>query len=117
MAVPPGSRTRCFRACQGSPSPPGLSTSRPTDANRVAFRVLGAVRHAVPRPVLLVLAFRHREDSDQRLRQGTLLRKFGNFVVPVLDGQRERHRAAEARRRAGIKAAPAAATAMTAVWP
>ena len=45
MAAPPGSRTRCFRACQGSPTPPGLSTPRPTGANRVAFRVLGARRH------------------------------------------------------------------------
>jgi hypothetical protein len=45
MAAPPGSRTRCFRACQGSPTPPGLPTPRPTGANRVAFRVLGARRH------------------------------------------------------------------------
>ena len=45
MAAPSGSRTRCFRACQGSPTPPGLSTPRPTGANRVAFRVLGARRH------------------------------------------------------------------------
>ncbi len=45
MAAPPGSRTRCFRACQGSPTPPGLSSPRPTGANRVAFRVLGARRH------------------------------------------------------------------------
>ena len=40
-----GTGRRCFRACQGSPTPPGLSTPRPSGANRVAFRVLGAHRH------------------------------------------------------------------------
>ena len=45
MAAPPGSRTRCLRACQGSPTPPGLSNPRPTGAKGVAFRVLGARRH------------------------------------------------------------------------
>jgi hypothetical protein len=41
----PGSRTRCFRACQGSPTPPGACTPCPSGVPTVAFRVLGARRH------------------------------------------------------------------------
>ncbi len=41
----PGSRTRCFRACQGSSTPPGACTPCPSSVPAVAFRVLGARRH------------------------------------------------------------------------
>jgi hypothetical protein len=44
-AGPPGSRTPCFRACQGSPTPPGPWPPRPCGVHGVAFRVLGARRH------------------------------------------------------------------------
>ena len=44
-AGPPGSRTQCFRACQGSSTPPGRPIPRHIGVVRVAFRVLGARRH------------------------------------------------------------------------
>jgi hypothetical protein len=44
-AGPPGSRTQCFRACQGSSTPPGRPIPRHTGMVRVAFRVFGARRH------------------------------------------------------------------------
>jgi hypothetical protein len=44
-AGPPGSRTQCFRACQGSSTPPGRPLPRHTGMGRVAFRVFGARRH------------------------------------------------------------------------
>ena len=44
-AEPPGFRTECFRACQRSPTPPGLPTPCHNGVCSVAFRVLGARRH------------------------------------------------------------------------
>jgi len=44
-AGPPGSRTRCFRACQGSATPPGAGTPCRSGVPAVAFRVFGARRH------------------------------------------------------------------------
>jgi hypothetical protein len=44
-AGPPGFRATCFRACERSPTPPGLPTPRPHGVGRVAFRVFGARRH------------------------------------------------------------------------
>ena len=44
-AGPPESRTRCFRACQGSSTPPGACTPCHDGVPAVAFRVLGARRH------------------------------------------------------------------------
>ena len=41
----PGFRTQCFRACQRSPTPPGLPTPCHTGVCSVAFRVFGARRH------------------------------------------------------------------------
>jgi hypothetical protein len=42
---PPESRTQCFRACQGSATPPGACTPCPSGVPAVAFRVFGARRH------------------------------------------------------------------------
>jgi hypothetical protein len=50
-AGPPGSRTPCCRACQGSPTPPGPSTPRQNGASGVAFRVFGAGRHPEKAPI------------------------------------------------------------------
>ena len=44
-AGPPESRTRCFRACQGSSTPPGACPPCPSGVPAVAFRVFGARRH------------------------------------------------------------------------
>jgi hypothetical protein len=44
-AGPPGFRAICFRACQGSLTPPGLWTPRHNGVYSVAFRVLGARRY------------------------------------------------------------------------
>ncbi len=44
-AGPPGFRTTCFRACEGSPTPPGLWTPCHSGIPSVAFRVFGARRH------------------------------------------------------------------------
>jgi hypothetical protein len=44
-AGPPGFRTMCFRACQGSSTPPGLWTPCHSGVPSVAFRVFGARRH------------------------------------------------------------------------
>src|SRR5215813_5083977 len=44
-AGPPESRAQCFRACQGSSTPPGRPIPRHTGMVRVAFRVFGARRH------------------------------------------------------------------------
>ena len=48
---PPGSRTQCFRACQGSATPPGQPIPRHTGIVRVAFRVFGARRHPAQAPL------------------------------------------------------------------
>jgi hypothetical protein len=50
-AGPPGSRTRCFRACQGSATPPGPPAPRRNGACGVAFRVFGARRHPRKAPI------------------------------------------------------------------
>ena len=42
---PPESRTQCFRACQGSSTPPGAGTPCQSGVPAVAFRVFGARRH------------------------------------------------------------------------
>src|SRR5262245_22301639 len=42
---PPESRTQCFRACQGSSTPPGAGTPCQSGMPAVAFRVFGARRH------------------------------------------------------------------------
>jgi hypothetical protein len=42
---PPESRTQCFRACQGSATPPGAGTPCQSGVPAVAFRVFGARRH------------------------------------------------------------------------
>jgi hypothetical protein len=42
---PPESRSRCFRACQGSSTPPGACTPCHSGVPAVAFRVFGARRH------------------------------------------------------------------------
>jgi hypothetical protein len=44
-AGPPGARPYCFRACQGSATPPGAATPHRSGASAVAFRVCGARRH------------------------------------------------------------------------
>src|SRR5262245_37839928 len=44
-AGPPESRAQCFRACQGSATPPGRPIPHHTGMVRVAFRVFGARRH------------------------------------------------------------------------
>jgi hypothetical protein len=44
-AGPPGFRATCVRACQRSPTPPGLSSPHHNGLSSVAFRVLGARRH------------------------------------------------------------------------
>src|SRR5215472_9360847 len=44
-AGPPESRSQCFRACQGSSTPPGAGTPCHTGVPAVAFRVFGARRH------------------------------------------------------------------------
>ena len=44
-AGPPESRSRCFRACQGSSTPPGACPPCPSGVPAVAFRVFGARRH------------------------------------------------------------------------
>ena len=44
-AGPPGFRAQCVRACQRSPTPPGLSSPRYNGLSSVAFRVFGARRH------------------------------------------------------------------------
>ena len=44
-AGPPGFRATCVRACQRSPTPPGLPPPRPSGMCSVAFRVFGARRH------------------------------------------------------------------------
>jgi hypothetical protein len=44
-AGPPESRTQCFRACQGSSTPPGACTPCHNGVPAVAFRVFGARRH------------------------------------------------------------------------
>jgi len=41
----PESRTQCFRACQGSATPPGAGTPCPSGVPTVACRVFGARRH------------------------------------------------------------------------
>jgi len=43
-AGPPGVRAQCFRACQRSPTPPGLCTPCHDGVPTVAFRVFGARR-------------------------------------------------------------------------
>src|SRR5262245_47438085 len=50
-AGPPGSRTQCFRACQGSSTPPGRPIPRHNGVVRVAFRVFGARRHPRKAPI------------------------------------------------------------------
>src|SRR4030095_1025084 len=44
-AGPPESRPRCFRACQGSATPPGACTPCQSGVPAVACRVFGARRH------------------------------------------------------------------------
>jgi hypothetical protein len=103
---PPESRSPCFRACQGSSTPPGACTPCPISVPAVAFRVFGARRHPdgpfrgsipclhVPLSTLHGPRYRgsrmtrgQRGWLDLHCRRLTLL-----HTVPVCLGTRERSR-------------------------
>ena len=104
-AGPPGSRTQCFRACQGSSTPPGRPIPRHTGMVRVAFRVFGARRHlemarfrgSIPClhvPLSTLRRLRYRGLRMTRGQRGWLtLRCLGLApfnIVPVCPGTPER---------------------------
>jgi hypothetical protein len=104
---PPGSRTQCFRACQGSLTPPGRSLPRHTGMVRVAFRVFGARRHldmarfrgSIPCLHVPLSTLRRRRYRGLRMTRGQrgwlALRCLGLApfnIVPVCPGTPERWR-------------------------
>jgi hypothetical protein len=100
----PGARTRCFRACQGSATPPGAGPPCRSGMPAVAFRVFGAPRHpawpfrgSIPClhvPLSTLHGLRYQSSRMTRGQRGWLhlrCQRLALFhIVPVCPGTPER---------------------------